>query len=199
MTRHDPTSPRAVVWLDEDYDRAYASDGVSRFGAYLRQSAHRFLSWDEEPTTDAAMFAATAFEVGCAPVMAPPYVATHPRVVGLAAHCDDDDRRAVRVELAVDVPREFATVLPRGWRGWQHSDDGHRWYEPGDNDRPAAVLTLTVRVPFPAVDLLPGTAYDDHGNPHVPTAKDAVRALAAHVNAHLAGVLDTLATGWWSR
>jgi hypothetical protein len=37
------TSELLVCWVDHDYDRASASDGVSRYGAYVRDSARLFI------------------------------------------------------------------------------------------------------------------------------------------------------------
>jgi hypothetical protein len=191
---------RTLLWLDERYDTRYASDGESRYGAYLRQAAHRFVDLDE-PIRDAGLFAATAFEIGCSPIMSPPYVHTHPRAVSVVPHGDEDGRRALTVMLAIEVPTDTQVLLPRGWRGWQHPREDEHWYEPWDNDRPAVTTTLTVRVPFPPTTVLPEPVYDRRGNPDVSTAKDAVRALAGHTNAQLAGVLDTIGTtgGRWSR
>jgi hypothetical protein len=39
-----------VCWIDRDHDRANASDGTSRYGAYLRDHAHLFDPWQDAPT-----------------------------------------------------------------------------------------------------------------------------------------------------
>jgi len=181
-----------LLWVNDSYDRAYASDGVSRYGAYLRQGAGRFLDWDDEPTSDVAEFAATAFEIASGPTMSPGYIAAHPRVTDLQLHCDDDGRRAIQLNLAATIPSELYRVMPRRWQSWQqpHGEDG-RWQQPYDNDRLTVTTALTVRVPFPPVDLLPGACYD-HGQPHTPTAQAAVRVLVEHVNTELAGLLAAL-------
>jgi hypothetical protein len=39
-----------VCWIDPDYDRAYASDGMSRYGAYVRDYARLFDPGRTPPT-----------------------------------------------------------------------------------------------------------------------------------------------------
>lgn len=188
MTRSD-----SLLWIDTRTDRDLASDGVSRYGAYLRQGAHRFRDWDDTLTTDAAVFAAQAFEIACAPVMSPPYVVTHPRVLTCVPHRDEDDRRALQVDLAMALPTRVGAALSGVWRGWQHTSSG-MVFAPWDNDRPAAYTTLTLRLPFPASDRLPGPAYV-HGAPHTPTARDAVWALVDHANSALGAVVAAVLCG----
>lgn len=187
------TTTNRLVWIDEITDQELASDGVSRYGAYLRQGAHRFLDWDDEPTGDPAAFAAQAFEIACSPIMSPPYVVTHPRVLTCVPHRDEDDRRALQVELAVGLPTRVRTALPRDWRGWQQTSGG-MFYAPWDNDRTAAYATVTVRLPFPAADRLPLCTFDG-GFPHTPTAQAAVQVLVDHTNTELAGLLAAITGG----
>jgi hypothetical protein len=182
-----------LVWIDEITDRELASDGVSRYGAYLRQGAHRFLDWNEAPTSDPAAFTATAFEIACSPVMSPPYVVTYPRVLTCVPHRDEDGRRALQVDLAMGLPARMRAALPPDWRGWQQTSGG-MFYAPWDNDCTAVYATVTVRLPFPAADRLPGPAYD-HGDPHTPTVHDAVRVLVAHANTELADLLTAITGG----
>lgn len=178
-----------LLRVNDRHDRDQASDRVSRYGAYLRDRATRFLDpWDDRPTTDPALFAAVAFEIGCSPIMAPPYITTHPRVAAVGVHCDDDARRAIRLDLALDLPTDLRHALPGGCQGWQRDYHGG-FYPPDNNDRPAATGVLTVRVPFPPADHLPAVFYDQHDNPHVPTAQTAVRVLVAHINTELADML----------
>ena len=41
------TSDLLVCWIDADYDRSSASDGVSRYGAYLVGHAELFDPWQD--------------------------------------------------------------------------------------------------------------------------------------------------------
>jgi hypothetical protein len=75
--------------VDDHNDTEQASDGHSRFGAYIRQNLHEF--HDDDParfSTDPVQFATAAFYVASQPVMAPGYVRTHPRI--LLTTCDDN-------------------------------------------------------------------------------------------------------------
>ena len=38
-----------MCWIDPDYDRAYASDGQSRYGAYVRDYPRLFDPWQDAP------------------------------------------------------------------------------------------------------------------------------------------------------
>src|SRR6266536_5502881 len=90
-----------VFTLHDVYDHAHASDGVSRYGAYLAQNARRFRYGGEKHTPDPTEFAAAAFVVAGPPIMSPPYVGTHPRVLHAAPHWDADRRCALQLELAI--------------------------------------------------------------------------------------------------
>ena len=72
------TAAGLVCWVDADWDYTNASDGISRYGAYLRGHAEEFQSWHGEDldgiTTDPGEFAAAAFRVACGPIMSPGYV-----------------------------------------------------------------------------------------------------------------------------
>jgi hypothetical protein len=68
------TNELLVCWIDHDYDRASASDGVSRYGAYVRDAARLFDPWQDAAdgvTTDPVEFAIAAFWVATGPIMGP--------------------------------------------------------------------------------------------------------------------------------
>ena len=177
----------AAFWIDDDYDREYASDGISRYWAYLRRRAGEF-RWDGTPTDDPELFALTAFEIGSPPVMAPGYIRCHPRIQHVARHRDDSGRYALAVDLAAPLPATAPSCLGgRSWAGWCQ-DQG--WSPPWDNDRPAAFTTLTIRMPVSA-SWLPKAAYDRSGYPHWLTVQSAVRSLCERLSDVLA---DTLAS-----
>jgi hypothetical protein len=54
------SEPLRVCWVDSQWDRANASDRVSRYGAYLRNHTELFDPWHEAPngiTQDPGEFA----------------------------------------------------------------------------------------------------------------------------------------------
>jgi hypothetical protein len=170
---------------DDEYDQAHASDGVSRYGAYLAQRAYLFADDDDEPTTDPELFAGAAWRVAQQPTMAPGYVRTHGRVQATSTHWDDDARLAVRAELAVSSAPE-AVCFTYPWRRWTRDEAGH-WVEPEDNTRPNALTVLRIAIPLTGVTL-PRPCYD-HGRPDTATAKQAVAVICRTLNAPLAHVL----------
>lgn len=187
MSSHEHTPP-AAFWVDADYDREYASDGRSRYGAYLAMHTREFIDVGcEQPTDDPRLFAAAAFTIACAPIMAPGYVRRHPRVHGLSWCWDEEDRMAFEVGVVAPLPDPIARVIAgRGWAGWQR----HRgaWWEPDANDRPGACTLVTVRVPLPP-DPLPVPAYTRDEVPELDTARRAVRAVCRQLNGHLDAIL----------
>jgi hypothetical protein len=188
-----PTNPPAdtAFWVDEVYDREYASDRGARYGAYLRDRHHRFHDGGT-PTSDPREFAALAFTIASGPIMSPGYVHRHPRIHQVSWGRDDEDRYAFDLDLATPLPAVIEqAVRGQGWAGWDRDWHGDAWWTPYRNDRPAAWTTCTVRIPLPA-DVLPAPAYRD-GHVHVTTAKAAVAAVCAHLNQDLAGILTALA------
>jgi hypothetical protein len=79
-------STDAAFWIDYDYDRQLASDGRSRFAAYVRRAvatAEWAECWDgtwEDDAVRAVHFASEAWRVATTPVMSPGYVRCHPCV-----------------------------------------------------------------------------------------------------------------------
>lgn len=177
--------------VDAYRDREQASDGVSRFGAYLRDRA----GWFADLAGFPAEFAAAALRVALPPVMSPGYVVTHPRVREVGAHWDDEGRWAVEVTVVSQLPPAVAGVCRR-WRGWRRERDGfggaQRWADPYDNDLPAALPLLLLRVPVP-VDCLPAPCYR-RGAPDPATAARAVTAVVGVLNRAVTPVLQDLDT-----
>jgi hypothetical protein len=166
-----------VCWIDRDHDRANASDGVSRYGAYLRDHAGLFDPWDEAPdgiTRDPVEFAIAAFKVAAGPIMSPGYVRWHGRVQDHAAgRSEHDGRLLLSVTLAVPSP----VRLPWSWRGWDCGLVGDDYREPDDR-RPVGLCRLELRWPLPT-DQLPTP--DRPRRPGVPNLADATRAVQAVV------------------
>jgi hypothetical protein len=197
MTAHEAaTRPGQLCWVDAAYDRARASDGVSRYGAYLRGHPEAFAPCYGPGAggiaLDAGEFAAAAFGVATGPIMSPGYVGWHPRVLDhMVSRGDDPEpgRLVCQVTLAISLPR----WLGAPWRSWTQYL-GRDWAEPGD-DRHAALARLELRWPVPVTSLpRPGTPTTP-GEPNLRDAKAAVAALVAQVNATAGPVLAELEGG----
>jgi hypothetical protein len=184
------TAELLVCWIDRDYDRDRASDGVSRYGAYLRDHAHRFDPWQDAPdgvTGDPVQFATAAFKVAIGPIMSPGYVRWHGGVCGYdAGRSEDDGRLVLSVTLAVPSP----VRLLWSWRGWER--DFHDRYLAPDDRRPVGLVRLELRWPV-GTDQLPAPSRPRR--PGVPNLGDATRAVAVlvdQVNATCGPVLAEL-------
>lgn len=129
----DSTRP---FWIDWEYDRDNAdTDTTSRYGNYLRQDARWFTLIDfDEP---AVAFAATAWKIATGPVMSPPLVRSHERILGVNLQRSQwDGGMLAAVRLATGLPAVLVgarTSAGRWYRGWGDSDGLFR----GDFEFPA--------------------------------------------------------------
>jgi hypothetical protein len=154
-----------AFWVDRDYDREHASDGISRYGAYLRDAAF-------EPWTDndqATEWAAFAWQRATGPVMSPGYVRYHPRVLGARLERSGwDGSLAAAVTLVSAWPEQLTAALvkaPRlgdkhaSWRDWpteRLGGDIASYHEPGEADvaaRPYLLTTLSLQFSVPPAAL----------------------------------------------
>ena len=135
--------PATAFWVDRDYDREHASDGISRYGAYLRDAT--FEPWtDSDQAVEWAVF---AWRRATGPVMSPGYVRYHPRV--LAARLERsgwDGRLVAGVDLVSSWPEHLRTAAARGvslgdkdtyWQDWPTQYVGGEtisYYEPSEAD-----------------------------------------------------------------
>ena len=154
----------AAFWIDRDYDREYASDGISRYGAYLREVT--FEPWtDDDQAVEWAVF---AWRRATGPVMSPGYVRYHPRV--LAAQLERsswDGSLAAAVTLISSRPQELKTAqacrLKLGdrqayWQDWpiECLGDTVSYHEPSDADvaaRPYLLATVSLQFTVPSAAL----------------------------------------------
>jgi hypothetical protein len=182
--------PLRVCWVDRDHDRAAASDGVSRYGAYLRDHAGLFDSWGEAAdgvTRDPVEFAIAAFRIATGPIMSPGYLRWHGRVCDFAATWSEPDAGLL---LSVTLAAPSPVRLPWDWRGWER-DFHDRYLEP-DDCHPVGLCRLELRLPV-ASDHLPTPGRPRR--PGVPNLADATRAVAVlveQVNATCRPVLAEL-------
>ena len=103
-----------AFWIDRDYDRDFASDGMSRFGVYIRRHPEPF--WDRahgfpdavfrgRVTQAAGPFAAAAWTVASPPIMGPGLVRSHRSLVRATASYDYvDDVVEILAVLRCDKP-----------------------------------------------------------------------------------------------
>jgi hypothetical protein len=191
------TSVERVCWVDADWDRSQASDGISRYGAYLRSHTELFDPWHGEDapdgvTQDPGEFAVAAFGVATGPIMSPGYVCWHPRVLDhQVSHGDDPTpgRLVLKVTLATSLP----LWLGSPWRSWT-SYLGRDWREPAE-DQHAALARLELRWPLPVTSLPHPSRPARPGQPSLGDAKASVRALVAAINATAGPVLARLEGG----
>lgn len=162
------TAAPDAFWIDHDYDREHASDGVSRYGAYLRDA--RFEAWtDDDQRVELAEF---AWERATGPVMSPGYVRYHPRIlIARLARSDWDGSLIARVDVLTGQPEYL--LRPRSddvrgvWRDWpvEHSfaRDQVVYYEPSDEELAKrgryALANISLRFTVPSGDLP-----DPHGH-----------------------------------
>jgi hypothetical protein len=156
---------------DDEYDQTCASDGLSRYGVYLTHHANWFAD-DEEPTADPGRFAAAAWLVALPPTMSPGYVRAHGRVQDVYVRWDEEQSEAAG--------------LTYPWRRWTCDEHG-RWREPDEYARPNVLSVLRIAVPLAGIPL-PDPRYQ-HGLADTRTAKQAVRAICATINAALRSVV----------
>jgi hypothetical protein len=150
-----PTHP--AFWVDRDYDQEHASDGISRYGAYLRDAA--FEAWtDHDQAVEWAVF---AWERATGPVMSPGYVRYHPRVLGARLERSGWDGGLVAGVTSVSAwPEQLTRALARAvrlgdreayWQDWPAEYRGSGpacYYEPGEADiavRPYLLTTVSAQ------------------------------------------------------
>jgi hypothetical protein len=145
------------------------------------------------PTSERCSFAVSAWRIAQSPIMVPGYVRTqHPRVLGAEAHWDDEHRVALTVQVAAPPSASLVGTID-GWR-WRGCEQvgsiDTRWVEPYDNDRPAILTMVSVRIPLVAV-ALPKPRYQA-GTADTATAKRAVHAVRDLLNDQLRPILAAL-------
>ncbi|WP_327073855.1 hypothetical protein OG196_23510 [Kitasatospora purpeofusca] len=185
--------------VDDIRDREQASDGHSRYGAYLAQHADDFHE-DGAPLRPVE-FAIAAWRTATAPVMAPGYVAVRPDVYPLDVYRDHHGNPGFCAKVGLrhgDLARRPDHRLrARDWERdpWgRHDDPFPVLISPERTDRPAVLVAATLLLPIPDDILLRPTAARP-GRTLTHEAKQVVAALAAHANTHLSPLVDDLLGG----
>lgn len=195
-----PWSRETLVRIGDVYDRESASDGVSRFGAYLRQRPEECRdAWSDEPAPieDPAEFAWRMWQIATGPVMVPGYVQVRPDLHGVRLHRDEDDG-ALYAEIHVPLlhadigggPKRF----PYSWQDWEPDRDP--WeatgyssrVEPRENKRASVLASVVVRVPGREwAGLVTPTAYE--GRTLLDEARETLAAVVHNLNVDAAPIV----------
>jgi hypothetical protein len=203
MMTPDQRPGTGAFWIDYGYDADNASDGISRYGAYVRQRAATafadcYETWDDRRVR-MARFAETAWQTATGPVMAPGYVRhDHPRVLsGRVLFNGWDATLTGAVNLATPWPAPLARSREGWqWRNWlvESVPGGPDFYrEPGDEELTrGSWLLASARLLFPLrLDGLP-EAPDGPGDGLEGKARTAVGVLVAAMNAAVVPVIEAL-------
>jgi hypothetical protein len=184
--------------VDRASDRRSASDGVSRYGHYVRDRIPGGFAecWDGTfESLLAERFAALAWYTATSPVMAPPYADWRPPVMSARFSLDPDGDTGGLI-ATVEITSPWPQALRRGqvggrsWQSWprEHSFAADADYarEPyGDEVARSGYFALaTLRLVFPVqAGLLPAAPLADHRRGEVEdTARQAVAVLAGELN-----------------
>ena len=170
--------------IDEAYDQTYASDGFSRYGAYLAMRLPAIADDDPEVLTDSVRWAAFAWATATTPVMSPAYLDWRSPIEDIQVGWDDG-------HLAVEaVVRAHAPVNLTGWRSWDRDREGNH-VEPRYGDR-TALTRVTLRAKLDEVRLTSPPEDAFCRTEGVLAAKAIVRSLATVIDGLLAPALAAI-------
>ena len=184
-----------AFWIDQDFDREHAPDGISRYGAEVRGQASEFAeSWgDISPFT----FAATACRLATA--LRPGYVRWHRRIVSATClRSPWDGSLTCEVNLVAPWPAELTWTMQwwrdRGWRDWPQLFG--QYVPPSEQDltrSPHLRASLLVQAPVRLDDLPP--APPGPGDEVSRRAQLAVAVVVRELNDLISPVVQQLEAG----
>jgi hypothetical protein len=197
-------TPASAFWIDADYDTEHASNGNSRYGAYILQNLDGFTEcWDG--TWDTALpvhFAAQAWRVATGPIMAPGYVHHHARVLSARLeHNYADASLAANVELITPWPqalRQSIEWMQQTDRGWWHdwpTTLSDTYIDPGEEDvskRPYLLASAVLRFTVPGGQLPDSPSAGHTDDELVGRAMQSVAAVVVALNRIVGPVIRTL-------
>jgi hypothetical protein len=184
--------------FNDTEDRDRASDGVSRYGAYLRDHAEEFRTLfdqidDRAVTRDPGEFAAAAWKVATSPIMAPPYLGwTAERLISVSFSAGWESWLIAEVQVAVPRPQVLRDVAA-GFTDWARPSYPGGTYEGPSGaymDRPALLTSAELAWRIDFADLY--VPQDAPGRLSVADAKLSVKRLAWLLEARLAPVMAAL-------
>ncbi|MEU9077644.1 hypothetical protein [Kitasatospora sp. NPDC048538] len=171
--------------IDDGYDQRHASNGQSRFGAYLDHHADELD--DSDCRISGAEFAALVWTVATAPTMAPGYVRIRPDLLAVTATPAEDNPTDLVVRITVPVPHHVLNTHPGNGRWLDWESDCYQcgpWsakVEPLPGQHSVLTLTADVLLPIPANEL-PAPVTPLPRTELTRTAKHTVARLAEHIN-----------------
>ena len=204
-----------AFWADGDYDRDSASDGGSRYGAYVRERLEWFQDagcweWDDS----APRYAAVAWRIATGPVMAPGYVRMHPKILNAVVERSDWDGSLLAcVDLITGWPHGLERSREwrdgKWWRDWPADTLGGQetYCWPGGQDlatNPYLLASASLRFAVPPgqlprpparpafTELDPPPPARDDLRILAEAAQRSVEVLAAELNRVISPVLATL-------
>jgi hypothetical protein len=121
MTGFPAVTSATVFWIDHEYDQANSSDGISRYGAYIRQRIRTVFAECWSATGDDSgreRFAAAAWRTATTPVMVPGYVRRHPRITAAQVERNDWDGSLTGIVYLI-IPWPDALASSREWQRGQ--------------------------------------------------------------------------------
>lgn len=198
-----------LFWIEHRHDRMAASDGVSRYGVYVRQRISGGFAECWDGTYEgrlAERFAVLAWHTATGPVMAPPYVDWRSPVLSARVGLDADSGSnglIATVEIASQWPGGLHDARGRAggrsWYSWkrERSHGGEEYFRAPYEDEVArgcyyALTTLRLVFPVP-VRLLPSAPRASHRRGEVEErARHAVAALTDEMNRVTGPVVETL-------
>lgn len=190
-------TPTTLVYVDEVGDRAGASNGYSRYGAYIEARPTEFHEYeDPETPLSGEEFAAAAWRVATPPVLTG-YVLPRPDIQSIEAVWNENEDGDGSLAFKVSVPLWFSDLAsdrrPRyPWQDWTtqydyaaRDDKYRRAWEPVLKPGRPAVLTVA-HLLIPAADWDLPAPQHTQGRGLVDEAQAVVREIARQIN-HDAG------------
>lgn len=182
-----PMGDGLLFTVDDVYDRQRASDGHSRYGAYLalRMADPRYFG--SGMLEDPLLWATFAWEIASPPAMSPGYVTWADPIENAFVFPGADGEFMAEVLVRTAPP----AMLP-GWKGWEQTT---AWglVEP-DYDLRTALTRVTLTVVLDVEPLAPPGGVTDHAE-LVRAAKASVQSSAAAMEATVGECIRFLAGG----
>ncbi|GAA2035359.1 hypothetical protein GCM10009839_40070 [Catenulispora yoronensis] len=193
-----------LVVIDDVSDRSRASDRISRYGAYLRNSAEEFRDAWDGTVAGPVEFAAAAWRNATGPVMGPGYAEIRNDIDSIRVITGDSGDGDWAIEVTIALTHSalrplFPSHLGLGDFGDWHTERSpfseHSSYWNPEYTRPALLTSTRLIIPLVAT-MLPTPSPDTPvGTVCLADAKAAVRAVADIVNRQAGPVVEALRGG----